>query len=51
MSYEELINHIKENDYLETRWDVIWWLKGYQGKVDSEDFDNVEDAYLKGLID
>lgn len=51
MSYKELINHIKENDYLKTRWDVICWLMGYQGKVESEDIDNIEDAYLEYLID
>ena len=51
MSYKELANHIKENNYLKTRRDIVWWLMGYQGKVDSEDLDNIEDAYLEGLID
>ena len=51
MSYEELVNHIKKNDYLKTRWNVVCWLIGYQGKVDSEDFDNIEDAYMDCLID
>lgn len=51
MSYKELVNHIKENNYLKTRWDIVCWLIGYQGKVDSEDLDNIEDAYLEGLID
>ena len=51
MSYKELVNHIKKNNYLKTRWDVVWWLMGYQGEVNSEDLDNIEDAYINCLID
>ena len=51
MSYKELVNHIKKNNYLKTRWDVVCWLMGYQGKVDSEDLDNIEDVYMACLID
>ena len=51
MSYKELVNHIKINNYLKTRWDVVCWLMGYQGKVDSDDLDNIEDAYMNYIID
>ena len=51
MSYKELVNHIKKNNYLKTRCDVVCWLMGYQGKVDSEDLDNIEDAHMACLID
>lgn len=51
MSYEELANHIENNSYLKTRWNVVVWLIGYQGKINSEDLDNIEDAYINCLID
>ena len=51
MSYKELVNHIKTNNCLKTRWHVVCWLIGYQGKVDSEDFDNITEAYMNYLID
>ena len=51
MSYKELVNHIKKNNCLKTRWHVVCWLMGYQGKVDSDDLDNIEDAYMACLID
>ena len=50
MSYKELINHIQ--DYcLKTRFDVVCWLKGYQGKIEPEDIDNIIEAYINYLID
>lgn len=51
MSYEELANHIKNNSYLKTRWNVVVWLMGYQGKIEPEDIDNIIEAYINYLID
>ena len=51
MSYEELVNHIKEKSYLRTRSDVVRWLMGYQFKVGLDDLDNIEEAYKNYLID
>lgn len=51
MSYEELANHIKNDNCLKTRWGVVCWLMGYQGKIEPEDIDNIIEAYINYLID
>lgn len=51
MSYSELVKHIEENRHLKTKMDVVCWLVGYQGKVDSNDLDNIMAAYIDGFID
>lgn len=51
MSYEELTNHIKNDNCLKTRWGVVCWLMGYQGKIEPKDIDNIIEAYINYLID
>ena len=51
MSYSELVKLIEENKHIKTKMDVVCWLVGYQGKVDSNDINNITVAYIDGFID
>ena len=51
MKYSELVNAVERNRYLETRFDVVAYLIGYNGGVlTQEDFENILRLYLDHFI-
>ncbi len=51
MNYSELVNAVEKNRYLETRFDVVAYLIGYNGGLlTEEDFDNIQRLYLDHFI-
>lgn len=50
MSYVELLNHVVNDTYLRSRWDVVCWLIGYQENVNVTDWVNIRQLYLNGII-
>ena len=52
MNYSELVNAVEKNRCLETRFDVVAYLIGYNGGVlTREDFANILRLYLDGFIE
>ncbi len=52
MNYSELVNAVEKNRYLETRFDVVAYLIGYNGGVlTQEDFNNILRLYQDGFIE
>lgn len=51
MEYDELKAHVEARRTRMTREDVLWWLVGYQGRVEEEDLENIERLCTARVID
>lgn len=51
MSYEDLAAHVKQDNHLRNRWDVVCYLIGYQGAVTKADWENITRLHDAGFID
>ena len=51
LSYDELVELVEGMAYCTTRFDVVAFLIGYNGRVDEKDFENILKMYGAGIID
>lgn len=51
LSYDELVELVEGMAYCMTRFDVVAFLIGRNGRVDEKDFENIVKMYGAGIIE